>query len=325
MTAENADGVEETGRRQSARANRREKILHVAMEIFAARGYNNASLAEVAAQVGLTQQGLLHYFPSKVGLLTSVLAHRDDAEIDELAPGRPQGLAFLRHLVETMRRNATQEGIVRLYTVLSAESVTTGHPAQDYFRDRYSGLRVLIMDALREARESGDIATSLDDDTVTAAIIAVMDGLQVQWLLSPETIDMATATQAVITALVGNGLTSERADHGLFAPAAGPPESPPGPPGKDLRSIRAALPPEDRAAFDSGLRRAMNAAADHLDLTPLQEFIETWWRIAVMSIDPDGRRAADQAAEAVLRGEPVPMADATEMIRRRLAEHEDSR
>lgn len=176
------------------------------MEIFATRGYNNASLAEVANRVGLTQQGLLHYFPSKVGLLTGVLDHRDATEIDELARERPRGLAFLRHLVETARHNATQKGIVRLYAVLSAESVTDSHPAQAYFRDRYRGLRAMIVEALREARESGDVTTNADDETTAAAIIAVMDGLQVQWLLAPETTDMATATETAITALVGTEL-----------------------------------------------------------------------------------------------------------------------
>lgn len=204
MTAEKSDV--RAARRQRPRADRREEILHVATDIFATRGYNNASLAEVAKRVGLTQQGLLHYFPSKVGLLTGVLEHRDATEIDELARGRPRGLAFLRHLVETARHNATQEGIVRLYTVLSAESVTAGHPAQAYFRDRYHGLRAMIEDALREAREAGDMTTGSDDETVAAAIIAVMDGLQVQWLLAPEATDMATATETAITALVGAAL-----------------------------------------------------------------------------------------------------------------------
>lgn len=203
MTAENTDEVGATERRRRSKADRREEILHVATEIFATRGYNNASLAEVAGRIGLTQQGLLHYFPSKVGLLTGVLEHRDATEIGELARGRPHGLAFLRHLVETARHNADRDGIVRLYTVLSAESVTTSHPAQNYFRDRYHGLRTLIVQALREAREARDITTSADDETVAAAIIAVMDGLQVQWLLAPETTDMATATETAITALVG--------------------------------------------------------------------------------------------------------------------------
>ncbi|MCC8482530.1 TetR/AcrR family transcriptional regulator [Streptomyces globisporus] len=178
------------------------------MDTFAARGYNNASLAEIADRVGLTQAGVLHYFRSKALLLTSVLELRDQRDIEQLGRDRPQGLDFLRHLVNTALRNAEREGIVRLYAVLSAESVTDDHPAQDYFRDRYDGLRAFVADALREACElPADRAESADH--AANAIIAVMDGLQVQWLLAPQSVDMAASTDLVVTSLLAT-LAPER-------------------------------------------------------------------------------------------------------------------
>ena len=98
----------------------------------------------------------------------------------------------------------------------------------------------------------------------------------------------------------------------------------PAPPSKDLKSIRAALLPEDLGDFDSGLRQAMNRAADHLDLAPVHEFIEAWWRIAVFSMNPEAHRSARRTAAALLRGESVPTVDATDMIRRRIAELDNS-
>ncbi|MFI2117959.1 TetR/AcrR family transcriptional regulator [Streptomyces rubiginosohelvolus] len=187
---------------------RQQDILAIAMDTFAARGYNNASLAEIADRVGLTQAGVLHYFRSKATLLTSVLELRDQRDIEQLGPDRPQGLDFLCHLVNTALRNAEREGIVRLYAVLSAESVTDDHPAQDYFRDRYDGLRAFVADALREACElPADRAESADN--AANAIIAVMDGLQVQWLLAPQSVDMAASTDLVVTSLLAT-LAPER-------------------------------------------------------------------------------------------------------------------
>ncbi|WNM36582.1 TetR/AcrR family transcriptional regulator [Streptomyces sp. Li-HN-5-11] len=176
----------------------------MAMDTFAARGYNNASLQEIADRSGVTQAGVLHYFRTKAQLLTSVLDLRDATDIEQLGPDRPRGLAFLRHLVDTARRNTEREGIVRLYAVLSAESVTEGHPAQEYFRDRYAGLRTMVTEALAEASELGETRSDLDLEEAAAAIIAVMDGLQIQWLLAPDSVDMATVTDRVITALLAD-------------------------------------------------------------------------------------------------------------------------
>ncbi|MCX5213795.1 TetR/AcrR family transcriptional regulator [Kitasatospora sp. NBC_00240] len=190
----------------------------MAVETFATRGYHNASLAEIAERAGLTQAGLLHHFRSKTALLSGVLELRDTSEIERLGPERPRGTAFLDHLVETVRLNSTQEGIVRLYAVLSAESVTEGHPAQQFFRDRYEGLRVLVAEALREACELGDADPDLDVEGVASAVIAVMDGLQVQWLLAPRSVDMAAVTRRVLSALLSD----------LRPPAAGPGGNGPG-------------------------------------------------------------------------------------------------
>ncbi|MFG3338131.1 TetR/AcrR family transcriptional regulator [Streptomyces tendae] len=189
-----------TPRSPEAKQRQRE-ILQIASDTFAARGYNNASLAEIAEQAGLTQAGVLHYFRSKALLLTSVLELRDQTDIEQLGPTRPEGLEFLRHLVDTALRNAEREGIVRLYTVLSAESVTDSHPAQDYFRDRYTGLRSFVADALRQACDLPEDRTE-ESDAAANAIIAVMDGLQVQWLLDPEAVNMAASTDLVVTSLL---------------------------------------------------------------------------------------------------------------------------
>lgn len=187
-------------------AERRAEILRIAMETFAERGYQSASLAEIADRVGLTQAGVLHYFSSKASLLTGVLDLRDSTDIEELGSERPRGLAFLRHLVETTRRNAERAGIVRLYTVLAAESVTAQHPAQGWFQDRYEGLHALVVEALDEAQGLGEVAADIDARTTARVIVATMDGLQLQWLLEAGSVDMAQATELAIVRLIGRDL-----------------------------------------------------------------------------------------------------------------------
>ncbi|MFI6347360.1 TetR/AcrR family transcriptional regulator [Streptomyces sp. NPDC050560] len=206
MTDQPAGGTTRDSRgprvpRSPGARRRQQDILRIAMDTFAARGYNNASLAEIAERAGLTQAGVLHYFRSKSLLLTSVLELRDETDIEQLGAERPRGLAFLRHLVDTARRNAEREGIVRLYAVLSAESVTDDHPAQSYFRDRYVGLRAFVTDAVTEACGLAESDAPRARHAANA-VIAVMDGLQVQWLLAPDAVDMAASTDLVIDSLL---------------------------------------------------------------------------------------------------------------------------
>ncbi len=179
----------------------------MAAAAFATRGYHGASLAEIADEVGISAPAILHHFRTKEGLLTALLHARDaeDADGDDgpaRASSRPHGLAYLDHLVATVARNVARPGITQLYAVLSAESVTDGHPAQQWFRDRYVGLRALVERALEEALERGEVPVGTDVEQTAAAIVAVMDGLQVQWLLDPERVDMVAVTRRTIDALV---------------------------------------------------------------------------------------------------------------------------
>ena len=68
----------------------------------------------------------------------------------------------------------------------------------------------LLIDARRietlrsdtEARARAFVARAMSDPAVTAvALIALMDGLQVQWLLDPEAVDMPTVFEALLALL----------------------------------------------------------------------------------------------------------------------------
>jgi AcrR family transcriptional regulator len=186
-------------RRRARPEERRAEILTAARDVFAERGYRGASLAAVADRVGLTQQGVLHYFPSKDALLIEVLRRRDAMDKATDA-NEPAGLHDVERLVAF---NATQPGIVQSFTVLSAESVTENHPAKPFFVERYRDVRARIADAIR-AEVGDDLPAGLDAEGAASLLIAVMDGLQVQWLLSPDEVDMAPLAGKFVALLRGH-------------------------------------------------------------------------------------------------------------------------
>lgn len=181
------------------RAKRRE-ILDQAMALFGETGYRGASLREIAARCGLSHPGLLHHFPTKEALLLAVLEHRDLVDSARLPGG---GLAVLRGLVDLAALNATRPGIVELFVALSAEATAAGHPAHNYFVRRYQATVRTIERAYQQVRADGTLRPSIEPHAAARQLVALMDGLQIQWLLSDRRIDMA----AVLRAHLENQLT----------------------------------------------------------------------------------------------------------------------
>lgn len=183
---------------------RRREILDAAVEVFGKRGYASGSLQEIADRVGMTHAGVLHHFGSKHQLLLEVLVHRDETDVAHLE-GRhiPDGVGLFAHLVRTAFRNEQRRGIVQAFTVLSAEATTEGHPGQPFFLGRYDALRDELGQAFRVMCAEHGVTEPRTIELGAAAVLAVMDGLQVQWLLAPDAVDLGRASAFAIEAIVG--------------------------------------------------------------------------------------------------------------------------
>jgi AcrR family transcriptional regulator len=83
----------------------RDRILDTALDRFGTRGFDGVSLDDIAAEVGVTKQTVLYWFPSKDVLLGAVLAHT----ADELAVA-----------VQAAVRAAPEEPLARVEAVVKA-------------------------------------------------------------------------------------------------------------------------------------------------------------------------------------------------------------
>ncbi|MFE6887614.1 TetR/AcrR family transcriptional regulator [Streptomyces sp. NPDC057694] len=179
----------------------RARILEAASTLFARSGFNAVSLREIAAQAGMTHAGLLHHFPGKESLLLEVLSIRDREDAAWLFPGllepgdaaEPTAVSAAERfwsVVDLTERNSRTPGLVALYTKVVAEAAAPDHPAHAYFVRRYQVLRrelgTLLAAALREA----DPPVAAEPEAVAQQLLALMDGLQTQWVLEPDRVPM---------------------------------------------------------------------------------------------------------------------------------------
>ena len=179
---------------------KRGEILDAALELFAQKGYDRTSVREIARQAGLSQAGLLHYFSTKEELFLEVLRRRDDRTTD------PQEQAH-RHsvdrLIRAVDRNSHEPGLVRLFVAMSAESAEEDSEARGFFAERYRWLLEEITDDIRGHQAAGDITPTLPPEDIASLLVAAADGLQVQWLLDPDNVDMTARLRTLWQVLKG--------------------------------------------------------------------------------------------------------------------------
>jgi AcrR family transcriptional regulator len=172
----------------------RERVVRAAMEAFASNGYRGASLDGIAGAVGLTRQGLLHYFPSKVALLMAVL---DLGQQDDIALMTRLHQQHDWSLPETLRaiieHNLGRRGLAQLRVALAGEAINPDHPGHAWFVDVYRYARAGIAESVTREQSEGRITSAVSPERLAMALIAVIDGLQLQALLEPERLDVEQA------------------------------------------------------------------------------------------------------------------------------------
>jgi AcrR family transcriptional regulator len=176
-------------------AGRRQEILRTAIEVFADNGYEASSFREIAARVGMSETGLAHHFGGKAALLAAVLEAREDEDGARWRQG--DGAIPPDRLRDLVAQNAQRRGIVQLFARLSTEGTSKASPAHEFFTERYERLRRASAEHIRRLQGEGTIRADLDADLVAQVLLAVMDGLQIQWLYDDRA-DMVAALDLLV-------------------------------------------------------------------------------------------------------------------------------
>lgn len=178
----------------------RERIIAVAIRVFASQGFRGVPLDLIATEAGVTRQGILYHFASKAELLVAVLEQHEFDNAERIAAL----LAEHDHaLVPTMRAymNAAVEnrGLIRMLLVLAAEAMDVDHPGHEWFVERYRRTRTDVVTWVREGQEAGRLSTAMSAERFAAVIVAIADGLQLQEYLDEGSVDLVETVVELLT------------------------------------------------------------------------------------------------------------------------------
>ena len=150
---------------------RREELTRIAARLFAAKGYQGTSLADLAEALGVQKPSLYHHIAAKEDLLWEVAwegANAFHAALDAVPAEAPAAerirLALRGHLAVVAGQLDIATVFVREWRYLEGERREEFVAERRRYEERFRAL-------FREGRELGELRTDLDD--ATAALLAV--------------------------------------------------------------------------------------------------------------------------------------------------------
>jgi len=202
MSGEQGGGPAPGRRSYPKGTRRRQQILQSAIALFAQRGVDSASLRTVGAAIGVSHTALRHYFSSRDDLLVEVYRTHEAVAIgnEPTAEGSAVGV-----IIEAAERNRSIPGLVELYATLTTDALQERHAVtREFVRDRFAQLRETLAARIESGQRTGHIPADIDPRDAAALVIAASDGLQIQWLLDPEAVDVGRSLALLERLLPGD-------------------------------------------------------------------------------------------------------------------------
>jgi len=162
---------------------KRAEILDVALDVIDREGYAAATVKELADAVGLSQNGLLHYFGSKDALFAEIVRRRDevtaiqvDAEHQDFADD------LVQRILRAVDDEATSPGFTQLSLRVTGEATEPDHVAHGFLQSRYENVRFVVRDAVTRLQAAGRLSADIDPAITASLVFAAWDGLRLQWM-----------------------------------------------------------------------------------------------------------------------------------------------
>lgn len=166
----------------------REKILAVTRDLIAEKGVKQTTLADISHAAGISQGTLFYYYKSKDDLIYDILEQHFSQLTDSIIAGIPRHSDGdrVKLLRRTLERLIKDQNTSRMNIYLFQEALLGNDEMRDRFLVKYQTWREII------ARQISTLFAISDPDnldSLAGVILAIIDGLTIQYLLDPNSVD----------------------------------------------------------------------------------------------------------------------------------------
>lgn len=164
-------------------------ILDAAYVVFARRGYGGAAVDEILAEADVSKGAFYHHFPSKEAVFQALLSERARRCTEAMAAAVVTGASVADNV-----RNVLRAG----WNILTADpawaniqmefwvQATREQWAREAMSDSFRQCRQFLAEAIAAAQQTGTVRAQLDPEAAARLVIALSDGILVQWRIQPD-------------------------------------------------------------------------------------------------------------------------------------------
>lgn len=168
----------------------REALINGAAKVFSRRGFQGASLREIAAEAGVTTGAVYSNFDGKADLFLAVLEERLDPRLAVMyeaarsAPPRRVGPRVGKEFAAYVRQQ-------RRWLILLIEfwaQAARDPKLRPKFAERHGKLRAAVAEVLGERAAKLGVSLRLPADQLATLLIALTNGMAVELLADPDAV-----------------------------------------------------------------------------------------------------------------------------------------
>ena len=185
-------------RTQQERSSQAEKaLMDAAAELFAQRGVDQTSLADVGRAAGYSRGLVNHHFGTKATLVerlarrtqTDFVANFDEVDGD--------AIDVLVALIETYFSTLEQGGeAARAFFVMWGAAIPLEATLRPVYATDDARFRFAVEAILRSGQDTKTVAADVDPSGGAVALIGLIRGVSAQYFVDPDAVDLSAAKKA---------------------------------------------------------------------------------------------------------------------------------
>ncbi len=187
-------------------------VLESAERLFVTNGFHRTTVDDIAKDAGLTKGAVYFHFRDKIDVLMALLHRAEDRVLYPILNRmRNNDVSPTDRIVEYLHSWARvaleQRNTMFLPILMSFEFLGTNDPIEREIRGMYDRIYATLHDLIAQGRASGELNDTGPIDAHVAVLVAITDGMLLEWLRHSDKFDGSLVTSALRHVMLA-GLTS---------------------------------------------------------------------------------------------------------------------